>query len=106
MEDGGKVEAEASDGDREKSLEHGHLNVTSMEKEQQGDSSLHTVAIILLCCGAVKMLHLLGVISVEGESVLRALSSSTDLIHRVGRRWWKFSGFSCSRHVAFTGVSC
>lgn len=41
-----------------------------MEREQQGDSSLHTVAIILLCCGAVKMLHLLGVITVEGESSL------------------------------------
>lgn len=38
-----------------------------MEQEQR-DSSLHTIVIILLCCGAVKLLHLLGVISVEGES--------------------------------------
>lgn len=67
-----------------------------MEREQQGDSSLHTIAIILLCCGAVKMLHLLGVITVEGESVLRPPSSSTDLVHRVGRRLRRFSGFSFS----------
>lgn len=38
-----------------------------MEQEQR-DNSLHTIVIILLCCGAVKLLHLLGVISVEGES--------------------------------------
>lgn len=38
-----------------------------METEQQSENSLRTVALILLCCGAVKMLHLLGVISVEGE---------------------------------------
>lgn len=67
-----------------------------MEREQQGDSSLHTIAIILLCCGAVKMLHLLGVITVEGESVLRPLSPSTNLVHRVGRRLWKLSGFLLS----------
>lgn len=40
-----------------------------MEREEQSENSLHTIAIILLCCGAVKMLHLLGVITVEGESV-------------------------------------
>lgn len=39
-----------------------------MEREQQSENSLHTIAIILLCCGAVKMLHLMGVITVEGES--------------------------------------
>lgn len=39
-----------------------------MEREEQ-DSSLKTVGFILLCCGAVKLLHLLGVITVEGESV-------------------------------------
>lgn len=38
-----------------------------MEREQR-DNSLHTIVIILLCCGAIKLLHLLGVISVEGES--------------------------------------
>ncbi|KAA8588912.1 hypothetical protein FQN60_010257 [Etheostoma spectabile] len=36
-----------------------------MEREEQSENSLHTIAIILLCCGAVKMLHLLGVITVE-----------------------------------------
>ncbi|TWW55591.1 Kv channel-interacting protein 1 [Takifugu flavidus] len=35
-----------------------------MEREQR-DNSLHTIVIILLCCTAVKLLHLLGVISVE-----------------------------------------
>lgn len=40
-----------------------------MESEEQSENSLRTIAIILLCCAAVKMLHLLGVISVEGESV-------------------------------------
>lgn len=38
-----------------------------METEEQSENSLRTVALVLLCCGAVKMLHLLGVISVEGE---------------------------------------
>lgn len=38
-----------------------------MEQEQR-ENSLHTIVIILLCCGAVKLLHLLGVITVEGES--------------------------------------
>lgn len=38
-----------------------------MEKEEQKDNSLKTIAIILLCCGAAKLLHLLGVITVEGE---------------------------------------
>lgn len=38
-----------------------------METDEQSESSLRSVALILLCCGAVKMLHLLGVISVEGE---------------------------------------
>lgn len=42
-----------------------------MEREEQSENSLHTIAIILLCCGAVKMLHLLGVITVEGESILQ-----------------------------------
>ena len=45
-----------------------------MEREQQKDNSLQTIAIVLLCCGAVKMLHMLGVISVEGESPLHLLS--------------------------------
>lgn len=45
-----------------------------MEREQQRDNSLQTIAIVLLCCGAVKMLHMLGVISVEGESVPHLLS--------------------------------
>lgn len=40
-----------------------------MDREEQSENSLHTIAIILLCCGAVKMLHLLGVITVEGESL-------------------------------------
>lgn len=44
-------------------------NCIDMEKEEQGENSLQTIAIVLLCCGAVKMLHLLGVITVEGESV-------------------------------------
>lgn len=38
-----------------------------MEREERSDNSLHTIVIILLCCAAVKLLHLLGVISVEGE---------------------------------------
>ncbi|CAB1428132.1 unnamed protein product [Pleuronectes platessa] len=38
-----------------------------MESEEQGENSLRTIAIILLCCGAVKMLHLLGVIKVEDD---------------------------------------
>lgn len=42
------------------------MNV-NMEKDEQSENSLRTVGLILLCCGAVKMLHLLGVISVEGE---------------------------------------
>ena len=37
-----------------------------MEKEEEGDG-LHTIIIVLLCCGAVKLLHLLGLITVEGE---------------------------------------
>lgn len=45
----------------------GVKEVVRMEREQR-DNSLHTIVIILLCCGAVKLLHLLGVISVEGES--------------------------------------
>lgn len=40
-----------------------------MDREEQSENSLHTIAIILLCCGAVKMLHLLGIITVEGESL-------------------------------------
>lgn len=39
----------------------------NMDTEEQSENSLRTVALIVLCCGAVKMLHLLGVISVEGE---------------------------------------
>lgn len=50
-----------------------------MEREQQSENSLHTIAIILLCCGAVKMLHLLGVITVEGESVLHLLTRAATL---------------------------
>lgn len=42
--------------------------VIAMEREEQSDNSWHTIAIVLLCCGVIKMLHLLGVISVEGES--------------------------------------
>jgi hypothetical protein len=38
-----------------------------MDGEEQSDSSLRAIAIVVLCCGAVKMLHLMGVISVEGE---------------------------------------
>lgn len=41
-----------------------------MEREQQSDNSWHTIVIVLSCCGVIKMLHLLGVISVEGESLL------------------------------------
>lgn len=52
----------------------GKKDVVKMEREVQSENSLHTIAIILLCCGAVKMLHLLGVITVEGESVLQLLS--------------------------------
>lgn len=40
----------------------------NMERGEQSENSLQAIAVILLCCGAVKMLHLLGVISVEGES--------------------------------------
>lgn len=43
--------------------------IIRMDREEQSENSLHTIAIILLCCGAVKMLHLLGVITVEGESL-------------------------------------
>lgn len=59
-----------------------------MESEQQSENSLHTIAIILLCCGAVKMLHLLGVITVEGESVLHLLfwKFSSNPNRKVGRR--------------------
>ncbi|XP_035809314.1 Kv channel-interacting protein 1 isoform X1 [Amphiprion ocellaris] len=39
-----------------------------MEREAQSENSLHTIAIVLLCCGAVKMLHLLGVITVEDKA--------------------------------------
>ncbi|KAF0039731.1 hypothetical protein F2P81_007966 [Scophthalmus maximus] len=39
-----------------------------MESEEQSENSLHTIAIIVLCCGAVKMLHLLGVITVEDKA--------------------------------------
>ncbi|KAG7230334.1 hypothetical protein INR49_024438 [Caranx melampygus] len=39
-----------------------------MEREEQSENSLHAVAIILLCCGAIKMLHLLGVITVEDKA--------------------------------------
>ncbi|KAK1904706.1 Kv channel-interacting protein 1 [Dissostichus eleginoides] len=39
-----------------------------MESEEQSENSLRTIAIILLCCAAVKMLHLLGVISVEDKA--------------------------------------
>lgn len=46
----------------------GEKELIKMEREKQSENSLQTIAIILLCCGAVKMLHLLGVISVEGES--------------------------------------
>lgn len=42
--------------------------VIAMEREEQSDNSWHTIAIVLLCCGVIKMLHLLGVISGEGES--------------------------------------
>lgn len=38
-----------------------------MAGEEQRDNSLQTIAIVLLCCGAAKLLHLLGVIAVEGE---------------------------------------
>lgn len=44
--------------------------VIGMEREQQSDNSWHTIVIVLSCCGVIKMLHLLGVISVEGESLL------------------------------------
>lgn len=46
-----------------------------MEKDEQSENSLRTVALVLLCCGAVKMLHLLGVISVEGECARSFLSA-------------------------------
>ncbi|KAJ4946310.1 hypothetical protein JOQ06_023978 [Pogonophryne albipinna] len=39
-----------------------------MESEEQSENSLRTIAIILLCCAVVKMLHLLGVISVEDKA--------------------------------------
>lgn len=39
----------------------------NMEAEEQSENSLRNVALVLLCCGAIKMLHLLGVISVDGE---------------------------------------
>lgn len=45
-----------------------------MEREEPKDNSLQTVAIILMCCGAVKLLHLLGVITVEGESDSRGFN--------------------------------
>lgn len=51
-----------------------------MEREEQSENSLHTIAIILLCCGAVKMLHLLGVITVEGESVLQLLTRTAKMM--------------------------
>ncbi|CAL8330533.1 unnamed protein product [Gadus morhua 'NCC'] len=38
-----------------------------MDGEEQSDSSLRAIAIVVLCCGAVKMLHLMGVISVEDK---------------------------------------
>lgn len=47
---------------------------SKMEREEQSENSLHTIAIILLCCGAVKMLHLLGVITVEGKLILQLRS--------------------------------
>ncbi|XP_077589656.1 A-type potassium channel modulatory protein KCNIP1 [Stigmatopora nigra] len=37
------------------------------KKEERGENSLQAIAVILLCCGLVKMLHLLGVISVDGD---------------------------------------
>ncbi|XP_045887300.1 Kv channel-interacting protein 1 isoform X1 [Micropterus dolomieu] len=46
----------------------GKKDVVKMEREVQSENSLHTIAIILLCCGAVKMLHLLGVITVEDKT--------------------------------------
>lgn len=48
-----------------------------MEREQR-DNSLHTIVIVLLCCGAVKLLHLLGVISVEGESLQKPIRTSSE----------------------------
>lgn len=39
-----------------------------MEGEEQSENTLQTVVIVLLGCLAVKMLHLLGVITVKGES--------------------------------------
>lgn len=57
-----------------------------MEKEPQSENSLHTIAIILLCCGAIKMLHMLGVISVDGESV----STTTSLCKQVLRKRTEF----------------
>ena len=38
-----------------------------MDGEGQGDGSLRAIAVVLVCFGAVKLLHLMGVISVEGE---------------------------------------
>jgi len=38
-----------------------------VEQEGHGDGSLRAIAVVLMCCGAVKALHLLGVIRVEGE---------------------------------------
>lgn len=56
----------------------GGLSLT-METEEQSENSLRTVALVLLCCGAVKMLHLLGVISVEGECAQGYLPSRSFL---------------------------
>lgn len=42
----------------------GTEEVIGMEREQQSDNSWHTIVIVLLCCGVIKMLRLLGVIGV------------------------------------------
>lgn len=42
----------------------GTAEVIGMEREQQSDNSWHTIVIVLLCCGVIKMLRLLGVIGV------------------------------------------
>lgn len=63
----------------------------NMETEEQNENSLRTVALILLCCGAVKMLHLLGVISVEGECA--QLSSASRCVLSAA---WQESETKCS----------
>lgn len=75
----------------------GKKEVIKMEREQQSENSLHTIAIILLCCGAIKMLHLMGVIAVEGES--RSTSTVSIIQHQPNQQ----SGLG--RGCVFTAVS-